>query len=65
MSNSTREKLVNQRKSRNIKQKDVANFIGITPTALSRYENGETELRMCHIEKYAEFLGFEIKLLLK
>lgn len=65
MSDNIRILLVKQRKERKIRQKNVAKFIGITPTALSRYENGTTNLRMGYIEKYAEYLGLELKLLLK
>jgi transcriptional regulator with XRE-family HTH domain len=60
-----RKKLLNQRLERHIKAKKVAKYIGISPVSLSRYENGRTELKFEHLQRYAEFLGFEIKLLLK
>ena len=60
-----RIKLVELRKQRRIKQIDVAGHIGITATALSRFEKGKSDLKFKHIEKYVEFLGLEIKFLLK
>lgn len=65
MCNNIRNLLVNQRKERKIKQKDVAEFIGITPVSLSRYENGITTMKIKYIEKYAEYLGLEFKLFLR
>lgn len=60
-----RKTLVEQRKARRIKQNSVADFIGISNVALSRYEKGHTDMSMERIEKYVEYLGLEIKLMLK
>jgi transcriptional regulator with XRE-family HTH domain len=60
-----RKTLVEQRKARRIKQNAVAKFINISNVALSRYEKGYTNMSMDKIEKYADYLGLEIKLLLK
>jgi transcriptional regulator with XRE-family HTH domain len=60
-----RKKLVEQRKAKRIKQTEVAQAIGISNVALSRYETGRTDMSMDKIEKYVEYLGLEIKLLIK
>jgi transcriptional regulator with XRE-family HTH domain len=60
-----RKTLVEQRKAKRIKQNAVAKFINISNVALSRYEKGYTNMSMDKIEKYADYLGLEIKLLLK
>jgi transcriptional regulator with XRE-family HTH domain len=65
MSDSLKSKLIAQRKERRIKQKDIASAIGVSSTALSRWENGKSELKHEHIVKYAEYLGFELKLMIK
>jgi transcriptional regulator with XRE-family HTH domain len=60
-----RKTLIEQRKAKRIKQNAVAKFINISNVALSRYEKGYTNMSMDKIEKYADYLGLEIKLLLK
>lgn len=60
-----RKKLVDQRKKQKICASRVARFIKITPVALSRFENGKTMLKIEHLTKYAEYLGLELKLILK
>lgn len=60
-----RKKLLNQRLKEKIRAKEVANYIGISPVALSRFENGHTDMKSEHIEKYAKYLGLEIRLLIK
>ena len=60
-----RKVLVEQRKERRIKQSDVAKHIGISNVALSRYETGRTEMSHDKIDKYVDYLGLEIRILVK
>lgn len=60
-----RLKLKSIRKEKGMTQGDVAGYIGITVASLSRYERGVSELSSERRDKYAECLGYEIRLLLK
>lgn len=60
-----RETLVKLRKQQKIKIKDVSENIGVSSVTLSRFENNKTELKFTSIQKYIEYLGYEIKLMLK
>lgn len=60
-----RDKLISVRKSRKIKQIAVADYIGMTKSALSRYETGKTAMGFNRVQKYAEYLDLEIRLLIK
>jgi transcriptional regulator with XRE-family HTH domain len=57
--------LIQIRKDRKTEQKITALYLGITQTTLSRYENGIREMPWKLIIKYAEYLGYEIRLLKK
>ena len=63
--NVTRKVLLGQRKMKKISQKSMAEKIGLTPTTLSRYENGKTELRFENLKRYAEELGLEVTFIIK
>ena len=60
-----RDKLISARKSRKIKQITIADHIGITKSALSRYETGKTAMGFNKVQKYAEYLDLEVRLLIK
>jgi transcriptional regulator with XRE-family HTH domain len=60
-----RDKLIAVRKSKKIKQNSIAEHIGITKSALSRYETGKTVMGFNKVQKYAEYLDLEIRLLIK
>lgn len=60
-----RKRLTEQRKKQKVCASRVARKLSITPASLSRFEHGKTMLKWEHLVKYAEYLGFELKLLLK
>ena len=53
------------RMSNKVRQFRLAKHIGITSVTLSRYENRNREMPLDVALKYAEFLGYEIRLLKK
>lgn len=55
--------LIKDRKARGIKQSEVAKYIGISNSMLSRIESETSVQNLKYIDKYAEFLGFELRLL--
>jgi transcriptional regulator with XRE-family HTH domain len=57
------KELIKERKLKGISQPKVADYIGISKQLMSRMERGESIPNMNWIEKYAEFLGYEIRLL--
>lgn len=57
--------LSDTRKQRGIEQKHIVLRLGVTGTTLSRYEQGKREMPFKVLRKYAEYLGFEIKLMVK
>ena len=57
--------LIQQRKLRYISQEKLADYLGITLTTLSRYENGKREIPFNLVVKYADYVGFELKFTLK
>lgn len=58
--------LIAERIKRGIKQNEMADFIGISSTALCRFESGRNkELRFRNMQKYAEKLGMEFVLMIK
>jgi len=60
-----RESLSELRKTKEIKQKDIADSIGVERSKLSRFEKGEVNIPIEKIELYAEYLGMELRLLIK
>lgn len=57
--------LVRDRKERKIKLTDVSVEIGINKSGLWRMESGKSIPNLSYIEKYASFLGYELKLIKK
>ena len=53
------------RSRRKITQKELANAVGITPTTLSKYENGEWLINQVVIDRIRELYGVEIRPLLR
>lgn len=62
---STFEKLVELRKKSGISQKEMFKKLDLTKTTMSRYENGSRKISAELQDKYAEYLGYEIKLMVK
>ena len=59
------EKLIEERKLRKVKQKEMAKHLGITGWTLSHYEKGHRNMTLKMAEDYADKLGLEIRLLIK
>jgi len=57
--------LIEQRKQRKIKQENLAIFLKVTKVTISRYENKKRDMPYRLMVKYAEFLGYELKLQVK
>lgn len=57
--------LIADRKAKRITQTDVANYIGISKSMLCLIESDKSSPNLKYIEKYAECLGFEIRLIKK
>lgn len=51
-----REELRRLRKINKIKIVDVANYIGISKSAISQYESYKIRLKEEHLQKYREFV---------
>jgi transcriptional regulator with XRE-family HTH domain len=60
-----RKFLKDQRRLRKIKQAEIASALKVSPATISNYEMGHSEMPYSSVEKYIEYLGFEIKLMLK
>ena len=59
-----KEQLIVKRKELGISQGEVAKGIGISQTALSRFELGKNQyLRFEHMIKYADILGLRFELI--
>ena len=61
----TRNNLFELRKAKKVKQKDIADYIGVDRGQLSKYERGVANIPIEKIELYAEYLGMELRLLIK
>jgi len=61
---STFEKLVEQRKKMNIKQKDIAAYLGIDKSTLSRYESQERLIDANRQDEYAKYIGYKLEIVL-
>ena len=59
------EQLIEDRKSKGIKQCKIAKTLGVDKSLMSRIENGKTSPYYNQIEEYAGYLGYEIRLLKK
>jgi transcriptional regulator with XRE-family HTH domain len=59
------EQLIRERKIRKVKQKDMAKHLNISPWTLNNYERGRRRISLDFAEKYADYLGYELKLMLK
>lgn len=59
------ESLIDQRKKQKVTQKEMSLYLKITPASLNRYEKLNRKITSELIDQYAEYLGFEIRLLKK
>jgi transcriptional regulator with XRE-family HTH domain len=59
------ESLIKIRKERNIRQDKVAKYLKVNNTTMSRYENNKRIIPFDKLLLYVEYLGFEIKLMIK
>lgn len=59
------ETLVADRKAKKVRQCEVAKHIGISNAMLCRIESKLSSPNLLYIQKYAEILGYEIRLLKK
>jgi transcriptional regulator with XRE-family HTH domain len=57
--------LVNERRAKKVKAKQIADFIGMSPSLFSRLETGKSIPNINYIEQFADYLGYEIRLLKK
>lgn len=57
--------LIQIRRANRVNQKTILNSLGVNATTLSRYENGQREMPFKVLERYADYLGYEIRLLKK
>ena len=49
------------RRKNNLTQKELAQALGVTPTTLSKYENGEWQINQAVIDKIEAEYGEEIR----
>ena len=59
------DSLIQIRKQQRVDQKDIIRFIGVNGTTLSRYESKKRNIPFDALKKYAEYFGYEIRLLKK
>lgn len=57
--------LIQIRKEKKVSQDDLTGTLGINSTTLSRYESGRRKMPYDVLVKYAEYLGYEIRLIKK
>ena len=57
--------LISIRKEKKIDQKHMLSILGVNATTMSRYESGIRRMPHDLMVKYAEYLGYEIRLLKK
>lgn len=58
-------KLIRIRKDKRVDQKYLAQYLNITSTTMSRYESGKRHIPVDLLIKYADYLGYELKLMVK
>jgi len=59
------DSLIRIRKDQRVDQKHLLRFLGVNGTSLSRYESKKREMPFNVLVKYAEYFGYEIRLLKK
>jgi len=59
------KRLTQERQMRHISQSAIADKLGLTITTIHRYETGQREISLNLAGKYANFVGFELKLIAK
>ena len=59
------DSLIQIRKNEKCDQKALKGYLGITGVTLSRYESKKREIPVKIMQKYAEYFGYEIRLLKK
>ncbi len=59
------DNLVQIRKDKRIFQKSINQHLGINGTTLSRYESKKRRIPFDVVIKYADYLGYELRLLKK
>jgi transcriptional regulator with XRE-family HTH domain len=59
------DKLVEIRKEKGINQKVMAKALKLSPGSLNRFEKGNRKVDLDTVEKYAEELGYELRLMVK
>ncbi len=57
--------LIQIRKEKKVRQYNVANHIKVTSVTLSRYEKGTRKMTFDNVCEYADYLGYELRLLKK
>jgi len=57
--------LISERRSKKITQNKIADFIGCSKSLISRLESGKSIPNINYIQQYADYLGFELKLMVK
>ena len=62
---SIREYIVELRKNQKVRQNKVASHLGVSRYTLNRFEKGKVELKLDKLQLYADYLGYEIRLLKK
>ena len=59
------DSLIQIRKEKKIDQKDILHDLGVNATTLSRYESKKREMPLKVLIRYANRLGYELRLLKK
>lgn len=59
------DKLIRIRKDRKIDQKHLLTYLGVSATTMSRYESKKREMPFSIMIKYADYLGYEFRLMIK
>ena len=59
------EVLIEERKKKKVTQRKMAKHLKCMPATLNKYEKGTRKISSDNLEKYADFLGLEIKFMLK
>jgi transcriptional regulator with XRE-family HTH domain len=60
-----KEFVILNRKERGIKASVISRNTGITKCTISRFETGKNDMKLSDFIKYAEYLGYELKLMVK
>jgi len=58
-------KLSEIRREKKIKQNEIASYLRVSDATMNRYEQGIRKIPLSQVEKYAEYLGYELKLMVK